>query len=460
MSSSDRNRRDTARDAQQREETLRARWEDTQERLLTRFEEPISFATRVTRQTLAWFPVRVWRHFLIANGFLLAAGVSYQALFAIFAAVYVAFALAGLWLGGSDEAIQNLIDLINTYIPGLIDKDGPITPDAVAEIATNSASLFGITGAIALVTLVWTAIGWVTFSRRAVREIFVLPPDRRPYLLLKSGDLLAAALFGILLLVGGGLGAAGTWALDIVFSLLGLDTGSVWFSIGVRTATLVISFAINAAALAALYRFLTGTSLRWRTIWPGALLAGAAVTVLQLGAGWLLSYTPTNALLATFAIFVGLLLWFRLIGIIMLVGAAWIAISARDENIPLLEKSEAEQLAEEHAALLLAAQVRLLRRGTRGGRRPATCVAPNESSTTWRHPCHPNRVAPAPWTVWSESILARQDPNVVSRLRANTTIAPLKKNEMTECRVISQRMREECVSTSETAKVVPIVKAR
>ena len=359
MSSPDRNRRDTARAAQQQEETLRARWEETQERLLTRFEEPISFATRVTKRTLAWFPVRVWRHFLIANGFLLAAGVSYQALFAIFAAVYVAFALAGLWLGGSEQAIQNLIDLINQYVPGLIDKDGPITPDAVAEIATNSASLFGITGAIALVTLIWTAIGWVTFSRRAVREIFVLPPDRRPYLLLKSGDLLAAALFGILLLIGGGLGAVGTWALDIVFSLFGLDTGSVWFSIGVRTATLLISFAINAAALAALYRFLTGTSLRWRTIWPGALLAGAAVTVLQLGAGWLLSYTPTNALLATFAIFVGLLLWFRLIGIIMLVGAAWIAISARDENIPLLEKTEAEQLAEEHAALLLAAQVRL-----------------------------------------------------------------------------------------------------
>lgn len=359
MSSPDRTRRATARAAQQQEETLRARWEQTQERLLTRFEEPISFATRVTKRTLAWFPVRVWRHFLIANGFLLAAGVSYQALFAIFAAVYVAFALAGLWLGGSEEAIQNLIDLINRYVPGLIDKDGPITPDAVAEIATDSASLFGITGAIALVTLIWTAIGWVTFSRRAVREIFVLPPDRRPYLLLKSGDLLAAALFGILLLVGGALGAAGTWALDIVFSLLGLDTGSVWFSIGVRTATLLISFAINAAALAALYRFLTGTSLRWRTIWPGALLAGAAVTVLQLGAGWLLSYTPTNALLATFAIFVGLLLWFRLIGVVMLVGASWIAISARDENIPLLEKTEAEQLAEEHAALLLAARVRL-----------------------------------------------------------------------------------------------------
>jgi membrane protein len=199
----------------------------------------------------------------------------------------------------------------------------------------------------------------VTFSRRAVREIFGLPPDLRPYFLLKAGDLLAATIFGLALLLGGALGAVGTWALDLLFSVLGLDTGSALFSIGVRVATLAISFALNAAALAVLYRFLTAISLRWRTIWPGALLAGLAVTLLQLGAGWLLSYTPTNVLLATFAVFIGLLLWFRLIGIIMLVGAAWVAVSAKDDDLPLLEKSEAEQLAEEHAALLVAAHVRL-----------------------------------------------------------------------------------------------------
>lgn len=359
MNTADERPREAAREAQLHEETLRARWDQTQARLLDRFEEPISIATRVTRRTLAWFPVRVWRHFLIANGFLLAAGVSYQALFAIFAAVYVAFAFAGIWLGGSPDAVHSLIELINRYLPGLIDDDGPIYPATVIDIASNSASLLGITGLIALGTLIWTAIGWVTFSRRAVREIFGLAPDRRPYLLLKSGDLLAATVFGILLLVGGALGAVGTWALDTLFAVFGLSTDSVWFSIGVRVATLLISFAINAAALAALYRFLAGASLRWRQAWPGALLAGGAVTVLQLGAGWLLSYTPTNVLLATFAVFIGLLLWFRLVGIVMLVGAAWVAIAARDENVPLLAKSEAEKLAEEHAALLLAAQVRL-----------------------------------------------------------------------------------------------------
>ena len=81
--------------------------------------------------------------------------------------------------------------------------------------------------------------------------------------------------------------------------------------------------------------------------------------MLQLGAGLLLSYTPSNPLLVTFAIFIGLLLWFRLNGIVMLVAAAWIAVHADDQKIPLLEKSEADRLREEHAALVLAAHVRM-----------------------------------------------------------------------------------------------------
>ena len=42
----------------------------------------------VTRWARGLFPVRVWLHFLDRNGFLLAAGMSYQALFAVFAAAY------------------------------------------------------------------------------------------------------------------------------------------------------------------------------------------------------------------------------------------------------------------------------------------------------------------------------------------------------------------------------------
>ncbi|MBD3941923.1 YihY/virulence factor BrkB family protein [Microbacterium sp. NEAU-LLC] len=345
--------------AEREEESLRARWEATQEGLRERFDEPISKASALTRRTLGWFPVRVWRHFLQHNGFLLAAGVSYQALFATFAGIYVAFAIVGLWLGASQSAINWLVQLLNSYIPGLIGPSGVFSEQEVAAVATSSATALGITGVIALGTLLWTAIGFITFARRAVRDIFGLPPDLRSYFLLKARDFLGAFLFAVALLLGFAATTLGTWALGLVFDWLGWSDVSDWYRLATRIGSVIISFAIFSGALAALIRFLTGTQLKWRRIWPGALLGGGAITVLQLFTGWLLVYTPTNALLATFAIFIALLLWFRIIGIIMLVAASWVAVAAKDADVPLIPQSEAERLAAEHQALLVAARVRL-----------------------------------------------------------------------------------------------------
>lgn len=325
-----------------------------------RLDQPIARATKLTRATLAWFPVRVWRHFLIHNGFLLAAGVSYQALFATFAAIYVAFAVAGIWLGGSEEAVDAVINLINSYIPGLIAESGGLaTPEQVQQITAQNSGVLGWTGVIALGALIWTAIGWVTYSRRAVRDIFGLPPDRRSYFLLKARDLLAATIFGLSLVIAAALGSLGTWALDAILSLLRIDTDGAWSSVGVKTGSIVVGFIVTSAALAGLFRFLCGAQIAWRLIWPGAIVGGLGISIIQLAAGFLLSYTPSNPLLATFAIFIGMLLWFRLMGIMMLVAAAWIAVAAQDRDVALLPQSEAERRAAEHAALVLAAQVRL-----------------------------------------------------------------------------------------------------
>ena len=325
-----------------------------------RLDAAVERATALTRRTLGLFPVRVWRHFLQHNGFLLAAGVSYQALFAIFAAIYLAFAIAGLWLGGSEDAVNGLIAIINSYIPNLIlPEGGVVTPEQVQEIASNTTGVLSITGLIALGTVIWTAIGWVTFSRRAVRDIFGLPPDRRSYVLLKARDLLAALIFGIALVVGSVLTSASATVLSWILTQLGWDSGSDSVNVSIRIGTVLVSFALMSSALASMVRFLTGTSLRWGTIWPGALLGGGAMTVLQYGAGFLLSYTPSNPLLATFAIFIGLLLWFRVNGVVMLVAASWIAVAAQDRDLPLLAQTEAERRVAEHRALVTAARIRV-----------------------------------------------------------------------------------------------------
>ena len=325
-----------------------------------RLDAAVERATTLTRRTLGLFPVRVWRHFLQHNGFLLAAGVSYQALFAIFAAIYLAFAIAGLWLGGSEDAVNGLIVIINSYIPNLIvPEGGVVTPEQVQEIASNTTGVLSITGLIALGTVIWTAIGWVTFSRRAVRDIFGLPPDRRSYVLLKARDLLAALIFGIALVAGSILTSASATVLSWILTQLGWDYGSDSVNVSIRIGAVLVSFALMSSALAAMVRFLTGTSLHWGTIWPGALLGGGAMTVLQYGAGFLLSYTPSNPLLATFAIFIGLLLWFRVNGVVMLVAASWIAVAAQDRDLPLLAQTEAERRVAEHRALVTAARIRV-----------------------------------------------------------------------------------------------------
>ncbi len=342
------------------DEIWRARWE--QSPLRERLDEPIERATNLTRKTLAWFPIRVWRNFLRNNGFLLAAAISYQSLFAMFSVIYTAFAVVGIWLGGSAPAVAGLISIINSYIPGIIGKEegqGLVTETDVAEIAQQSAGVLAITGAVAFVVALWTAIGFVTFTRRAVRDIFGLPFDTRNYVLLKARDFVAAAMFGLALLIGAALAGVTTGVIEAVFEFFGWKSSSGWVWIAGRLASALVAFVINTAALAALIRFLTGTSLRWRLILPGAALGGGALVVLQLGAGLLLYYSPSNPLLATFSVFIGFLLWFRLVGIVILVAASWVALAARDADVPMVPVTEEERRRQEPEALLIAARVRV-----------------------------------------------------------------------------------------------------
>ncbi len=309
------------------------------------------------------FPVRVWLHFLDQNGLILAAGMSYQALFAVFAAVYVGFSMAGIWLVNRTETLRSLIDIVNTTIPGLIGDDGILTVDQILAAGSLGTGFLTWTGVIALGGLVWTAIGWITFSRMAVRAVFGLPKDKRNYFLMKARDFLMALLFGALLLVAAALSVASTEALDWVFRLFGVSTASPGYALLARGSGFLIVLVINTLVLAALFRFLSRSAIPWRRVWGGSLLGGTALLVLQLGSSLLIGGATRNPLLATFAVFIGLLLFFRLTSIVTLAAAAWIAVGALDREEPLVRVSkqelERQRLEREHAALVGAAQVRV-----------------------------------------------------------------------------------------------------
>lgn len=326
-----------------------------------RLDAPLARAGDLKDRTLAAFPVRVWRHFLRYDGFLLSAGMSYQGLFAIFSLLYIAFAATGLWMGGDDRVIDTLVDVANSYIPGIISEHGIASPAEVASIAESTTGVLTATGVIAVLVVIWTTMTAVTFSRRAIRGIFGLSFDARNFLLLKLWDLFAAAAFGLALLLGSAVSVAGVWAIAQLMEDVGWSVAEPVYEVGVRIASLLIAFALDAAALAALVRFLTGTTLRWARIWPGALLGGGALVVVQLAAGLLLSHTPTNPLLATFAVLVALLLWCRWVSVVVLIAASWIAVAAADHDEPLEAPAKTITHEAEMHALVLAARVHVRR---------------------------------------------------------------------------------------------------
>jgi membrane protein len=286
--------------------------------LRQRFDEPIARVTDLTRRTMEIFPARVWRHF------------------------------AGLWLVGSPETLSALVTLINTYAPGLIGPDGLITTEDLIEVTETSTSLFGWTGAVALAGLIWTAISWITYTRLAVRSTFGLPRDERSYVLLKGRDFLASLAFGLALVVAALLSIVATTLLDAFLDLLGLpsDAASPLMSGGLRAGSLVVVFVIDTLALAVLFRFLSGAAVPWRRMWTGSLLGSGALSVLHVLGGVLVSATTSNPLLATFTVFIGLLLWFRLASIVILVAAAWIAIETADADDTLRPVTPDQRAAE------------------------------------------------------------------------------------------------------------------
>jgi len=342
----------------------RGRLEAVTVALRDRFEEPVSAVTTLTRRTMEIFPVRVWRNFLWRNGFLMSAGMSYMALFAVFAAVFVAFSVAGLWLTSNPELFTALVELINAYVPGLISADdvtGVIDADELANLASSSLNLFTIAGAIALGGLLWTAVSWITYSRIAVRSMFGLSRDSRAYLLLKARDFVMAILFGAVLVLTAGLSVATTTAFEWVRDALGLQLASSWTSLVVRLGGIVAILVLNTGVLATMFRFLSGAAVPWHRLWPGSILGAIALGVIQSLGGTVLGAATRNPLLATFTVFIALLLWFNLTSIITLVAASWISVSAADRNETLRrvtpEQLERERRERERNARLLAARI-------------------------------------------------------------------------------------------------------
>ncbi|HEY9477108.1 MAG TPA: YihY/virulence factor BrkB family protein [Microbacteriaceae bacterium] len=333
---------------------------------------------RLVARVGSWKPVRVFVRYRERRGSILARGLSYQSIFAVFAGLWLGFSVAGLVLRANPELSSAFFATINASVPGLIDVGegtGAVKADQLLE-----TSILGWSGVVAAVVLLFTGLGWLAAARDAVRALFDLPGERTNFLLLKLKDFGLAVGFGAALLVSAGLSLESTQALGIVLGWIGVDEHSLVAALVGRLIGLALMLLLDTAVLSALFRLLSGLTIPLRRLFAGALLGALALGTLKVLGSALLGGASRNPLLASFAVIIGLLIWFNLVCQVILLTASWIATGMADDGLiadPAIaaerreaerkeaERMEAERMAAEEARAERGFFSRLFRRRRR-----------------------------------------------------------------------------------------------
>ena len=292
---------------------------------------------KLIARIIAWAlqrkPVRALLLYLENRGPMLADSVTYRTLFSVFAGVLLGFSIAGLVLAGNPELLEALIISVNAAIPGLVGEDGLIDPSAAA--IPMSLTLTTVLSIIGLVGAAIGAIGSLRVAFRALAEnlnddiFFVWVLLRNLLIAIGIGAAFATSAV-ITFLANAGIGA--------VADFLGLSEGNPLSVIGTRAVSIVIVFLLDAAAIAILFRTLSGVKTSWRTLIPGAFYGAIGLSVLQQLSSLFVAGAGNNPLLASFASLIALLLWFNLSAQVILIAGAYIITSVHEEQDRVRER--------------------------------------------------------------------------------------------------------------------------
>jgi len=279
---------------------------------------------RVTALSAWWQQTRAARanaRFGAAGGGVLTGGIAYSALFSVFAGLTIGYTVFMAVLGDNALLRHDVLATVSTSIPGLIDTGdgkGLLKPADLVLSATLS-----VAGAIAVVVLVLSATACMAALRTAVRAMF---DERGPGGNAVTGKLRELAGFAgvaLAVFVSTVLSIAVTAAAGWLLGLAGLSDSS---GLLVRILGIAVAFVVDAATFALIVVVLADAHPPGRDLRRGAVVAAVGIGAVRvLGTSVVAGSAGRNALLASFAVLVTLLVWINLIARIVLLAAAWTA---------------------------------------------------------------------------------------------------------------------------------------
>ncbi len=241
------------------------------------------------------FPFAVAKKFGDDRAGNLAALIAYYGFFSVFPLMLVFTTIVGFVLRGNPEAQQRVLDGLHSALPIV-----------AANVNVEALSGSGIDLLIAVLLALWAGFGVVEAMQNAFNDVwYVTMSHRRSYVLRKLWDLAVLSLVGAAILASSALA-----------TVANLAPQARWVSIA---GSLLINFGL----LLVVFKILPATSVGWREVAPGAVVAAVLITLLQtLGVVFVQrKVANAGAIYGSFALVIGLLAWFYLGAQMMLYAA-------------------------------------------------------------------------------------------------------------------------------------------
>lgn len=282
---------------------------------------------------------RALRQYNIANGALLAGGITYKAIFSLFAALTIGFTVFVRVLGNDEELRQSVIEAINNFVPGLITTEG--APGILSVDSLIMSSTMNLTSVIAGLVLLWSVMTGMESVRSSVRAMFSLPPAGSKAFSAKLRSLLGFISVALALMLSAAVGVIASYINEFLENIVHLGDLNVVF---LQVMSFALTFLFDAIVFALVIRVLAGIKISRRDMIYGALIsAGGFAVIRYLGTSVVAKSATNNPLFATGAVLVTVLVWLYLCARIILTAAAFAA------NTPgaLLDRMEDEQNAKQ-----------------------------------------------------------------------------------------------------------------
>ena len=247
----------------------------------------------------------------------LAAGISYYVLFSIFPLALLVLAISGLVLT-NDSLREDLVASLFDALP-LSEGEGREDLDSAISGITTGISVAGL---VSLVGLMWSASGMMGALRRALNQAWDTD-YKRPFLHGKLLDFVMVLSLGILMALSVGatifLQVARRVSDDLSDALGPLSSGA---TLSLEVVAVFVPLLLSFITFMVLFKFVPSVKTRFRSIWPGALLAAVLFEGVKNGFAIYLRYAGNfDAVYGSIGAVVAFLFFVYISANIMLLGA-------------------------------------------------------------------------------------------------------------------------------------------